>query len=212
VGKTTTASAVAGTLRSEGVSTALVSTDSFLLPNRVLADRGHLMEKGFPHTFDHDLAATTVQRLRQGAAPVEVPVYSHAVYDRVDGEVHRVEASEIVVIEGIYALQPAVAGRLHLGIYLDAPEELLRSWFVQRFLELCVRAETDPGSFYRLFVGLDPTGRREQAEAVWDTINGVNLREHILPTRDAAHLVVEKGDGHTVALVREQSPSTPPTR
>ena len=45
-----------------------------------------------------------------------------------------------------------------------------------------------------------------QAEAfarmVWSTINGVNLREEILPTRARARLVLEKGADHRVRRVR----------
>jgi type I pantothenate kinase len=37
---------------------------------------------------------------------------------------------------------------------------------------------------------------------VWDEINGVNLRENILPTRERAHLILEKGAAHRVERVR----------
>ena len=40
------------------------------------------------------------------------------------------------------------------------------------------------------------------ADAIWRDINGANLRENILPTRDRAQLVLEKGADHTVRSVR----------
>ncbi|MGI8794130.1 MAG: hypothetical protein ACR2H3_13320 [Acidimicrobiales bacterium] len=76
-----------------------------------------------------------------------------------------------------------------------------------RFLALCRAAETDPGSFYRMFGDLDDDGRRAVAESTWDTINGVNLAEDIGPTLARAHVVGEKGPGHAVNEVRRQEPA-----
>jgi type I pantothenate kinase len=36
---------------------------------------------------------------------------------------------------------------------------------------------------------------------VWDSINGPNLVEHILPTRPRADLVLRKADDHTIRSV-----------
>lgn len=209
VGKTTTAGELAAALAADGLATAQVATDSFLFSNAVLAERGLLLRKGFPETFDRELATRQIKalgRLRAGDRDVELPVYSHASYDLVPGATQRVGWADVVIVEGIYALQAPIAGGLHVGVYLDAAEALLRSWFVERFLDLCGRAEADPDSFYRMFVDLDGDGRRRQAEAVWDNINGVNLREHIAPTRAHAHVVVEKGADHTAVSVRHQRP------
>lgn len=209
VGKTTAAAELIAALADRGVNAVRLSTDCFLHPNSVLAERGLLLRKGFPDTFDDSLARTTMARLASGEAHVEVPVYSHAVYDIVDGHSEQISgAADVVVVEGIYALQPAVGDHLHLGVFIDAPEPLLRAWFVERFLELCRQAEEDDASFYRLFVGLDEQARRDQAIAVWDGVNAVNLREHIAPTRARAHVVVEKGDGHRVVRLRRQAAAT----
>ena len=46
----------------------------------------------------------------------------------------------------------------------------------------------------------------EQADAfarrVWESINLVNLEQHILPTREGADLVLVKGRDHAVQQVR----------
>ena len=44
------------------------------------------------------------------------------------------------------------------------------------------------------------------ARALWSSINAVNLRENILPTRERAHLILEKGAGHRVRRVRLRTP------
>jgi type I pantothenate kinase len=40
------------------------------------------------------------------------------------------------------------------------------------------------------------------ATDIWATINGVNLKENIVGTRERAHLVLEKGPAHRVERVR----------
>ena len=48
-----------------------------------------------------------------------------------------------------------------------------------------------------------PTTRRRRPRAtIWRTINGVNLRENIQPTRERAQLVLEKGADHAVTRMR----------
>ena len=206
VGKTTAAADLGADLATRGLRSVRLSTDCFLHPNAVLSERGRLPQKGFPDTFDSALASDTISRMAAAEA-VEVPVYSHDAYDIVaDRREHVAGDADVVVVEGIYALQPAIAEHLHVAVFLDAPEPLLRSWFVERFLELCRQAEADEASFYRLFVRLDEQARRDQAVAVWEGVNAVNLREHILPTSANAHVVVEKGDGHTVVGVRRHLP------
>ena len=193
VGKSTLAAALAEALAPARVE--VVATDGFLLPNAELAARGLLAQKGFPASYDTDAIDAFVADLRAGR-PASVPVYSHATYDRVPGEVTTVEDVDVVIIEGVNALQPELAAAIDLAVYLDADEALVRSWYVNRFLEQIVLAETDESSFYRGFVGLDDAGRRALDEQVWEGVNLVNLVEHIEPTRANAHVVAVKGEGH----------------
>jgi type I pantothenate kinase len=172
-----------------------VPTDGFLRPNAELAAAGLLMEKGFPATYDDAAIETFLTDLRAGR-PGAVPVYSHETYDRVPGEVRLVDGVDVVVVEGVNALQPSVASHLDLRVFVDADEPLVRSWYVERFLELIAAAEADDASFYRRFVALDAEGRRGMAVAVWEGVNLRNLVEHIAPTRSAADVVLTKGEGH----------------
>jgi type I pantothenate kinase len=178
--------------------TEVVATDGFLLPNDELGRLGLLMQKGFPATYDAAAIAQFLADLR-ATGRAEAPVYSHATYDRVPGEVRVVEGADVVVIEGVNALQPDIAAGVDLAVYLDADEPLVRSWYVDRFLEQIVLAESDDSSFYARFAALDDAGRRGMAEAVWEGVNLVNLIEHIEPTRGNAHVVLVKGEGHRFA-------------
>jgi type I pantothenate kinase len=193
VGKSTLSASLAATLRPLDV--AVVATDGFLRPNEELAAEGLLLQKGFPATYDLDLLVAFLTDLRAGRSG-RVPVYSHDTFDRVPGAAVELGDPDVVVVEGVTVLQPEVAAHLDLRVYLDAEEPLVRSWFVERFLGLVAAAEQDEGSFYRRFVGLDPSARRQVADSVWTGINLVNLTEHILPTRAAADVVLVKTTGH----------------
>jgi type I pantothenate kinase len=187
-GKSTFAAALASLFDSARV----ISTDSFLLPNSVLGRRAGF--KGFPDTYDHQLFADTLRRLAAGET-VTIPRYSHEVYDIAGDQV--VEPAAVVIVEGINALQSHGA----LGIYLDAREPDVRSWYVTRFLALIDEARHDPSSFFAQWTGLSPVDAAALATTVWETVNLVNLEENILPTRWHADLVLRKDINHHVQAI-----------
>jgi type I pantothenate kinase len=198
VGKSTTAEILHGLLETQGLRADLLCTDCFLLPNSILVDRGLTMRKGFPETFDSDALASCLQRLRAGDLPVLVPVYSHAVYDIVPEARRPVGTADVVLVEGVNALQRPAVDLLDVSIYVDAEEGHVRHWFIRRFLDLCTTAETDDTSFYRMFAAMPDEQRLAVAAGAWDGINGPNLKEHILPSRDRATFVLRKGADHSV--------------
>ena len=186
----------------------LVTTDSFLYPNEVLERRGLSDRKGFPESYDRRALLHFVQQVRAGAAEVTAPVYSHLAYDIVPGQQQAVRRPDILILEGINVLQPAVAGALAVSdffdfsIYVDARTDDIRQWFLRRLHALRDTAFTDPKSpFWRLtqvsIPDVDAFGSQ-----VWKTINEVNLIENIQPTRARATLVLHKGADHAVTRVR----------
>ncbi len=201
VGKSTFAQALKTELQRElggreGTTVEVVATDGFLRPNDELAAEGLLAQKGFPDTYDRHAISSFLDALRQGRTAT-MPVYSHITYDREPGRELVVERGfDVVVLEGVNALQPEIAEHLDLKIFVDADEPLVRSWFVRRFLQLVDAAETDTSSFYARFADLDDVQRRQIADSVWTGVNLVNLTEHILPTRIVADLVLTKTAGH----------------
>jgi len=186
VGKSTLARTLASTLDAWKVD--IVATDGFLFPNAELEARGLMQRKGFPESYDQAALDRFVAALKSGAAPLRVPLYSHLRYDVVDEE-QVVDDPDIVILEGLQSIRDGV----DFGIYLDAPEELLETWFLERLLAL----RQDPQSFLHAYAeeALLPMARE-----VWRTINLANLREHIAPYRERARVVVEKGPGHAMKL------------
>jgi len=192
VGKSTTAAYLAELLRP--VTVEIVGTDGFLLSNAVLEARGLLWRKGFPESYDDTALRGFLLAARRAGTDLAVPVYDHQTYDVVADVLRPVPPSAVIVVEGVNALR--YAAHLDLGVYLHAEVQHMEAWYAARFLDLC--EQPPPGSFYEHFRGLDLAGREAVARDVWRSVNLVNLREHILPTRAAAAVVVEKAADHTV--------------
>jgi type I pantothenate kinase len=215
VGKSTTARVLQQLLGhwDEHPSVALVTTDGFLYPNAELERRGILQRKGFPESYDRRALLRFVVDIKSGKDEVEAPTYSHLVYDVVPDEKVVVRHPDIVILEGLNVLQPARAtddGRsgmalsdfFDFGIYVDAATSDIRSWYVDRFQRLRRTAFADPASYFRRYADLSPDEARTTALQIWDTINGPNLEQNILPTRSRATLVLRKDRDHSVRYVR----------
>ena len=82
------------------------------------------------------------------------------------------------------------------------PEPHIREWFLQRFRRLRETAFRDPKSYFWKYAQLSEEDAQAFAGKVWEEINGVNLRENILPTRERAPLILEKGPDHAVGRVK----------
>jgi type I pantothenate kinase len=190
----------------------LVTTDGFLLPTRVLEERGLMRRKGFPESYDVRALVGFVRDLKAGTARVTSPVYSHLSYDIVPGAEVVIEQPDIVIVEGLNVLQtgPALAGQprvfvsdfFDFTVYVDAETEAVRAWYVERFLALRGTAFADPSSYFHRYASLSDAEAVATAGRIWDEINEPNLLQNILPTRERADLVLRKGRDHAVEEVR----------
>jgi type I pantothenate kinase len=190
----------------------LVTTDGFLYPNRVLEERGLLQRKGFPESYDQRALLRFMAAVKAGEPEVRAPVYSHVVYDIVPDQHLVVRQPDIVIVEGLNVLQTGdghpdrtrlfVSDYFDFGIYVDAEEADVEQWFVERFLALRDSVFRNPESYFHRFAQLTHEDAVAMAQGVWREINGLNLRENILPTRDRATLILEKAADHRVRRVR----------
>jgi type I pantothenate kinase len=189
----------------------LITTDGFLLPNRVLEERGLMQRKGFPESYDRGRLVRFLADVKSGAAEVLAPVYSHVRYDIVSGRVQSVSRPDIVIVEGLNVLQapPAVGAEMQLfasdffdfTIYVDADETIIEGWYVERFMKLRATVFQDPDAYFHRYAALTDAEARDTAHTIWREINGRNLRENILTTRARAQLVLVKGAEHRVHSV-----------
>jgi len=207
VGKTTFAETLAEKMRHwpERPAVEIVSTDGFLLPNRILAERQLSYRKGFPESYDVDALTATIESLRAGR-PTGVPRYSHVTYDVDLDNVQHIARIDIAIIDGLHLgrLKETYGGHrlIHCLIYLDADEADIEHWFRNRLFPLMIAGRDDPKSFYHSFRSLDEEGVLAFIQRVWAGINLPNLRDHIIKDRDAADVLVRKARDHSIAGVR----------
>ncbi|NCZ69564.1 MAG: type I pantothenate kinase [Acidimicrobiia bacterium] len=189
----------------------LITTDGFLHPNHVLEERGIMNRKGFPESYDTRNLLKFLRELKSGRPAVQAPVYSHVVYDIVDGEHVTVCQPDILILEGLNVLQVGAPGSeaaefvsdyFDFSIYIDADEDDIEQWYVDRFLSLCDSVFQNPDSFFRHFAHLSRDEAIATARGIWQGINGLNLSENIEPTRERASLILRKGADHRVSDVR----------
>lgn len=186
----------------------LVTTDGFLHPNHVLAERGLMDRKGFPESYDTRALVGFLRDVKSGRPEVSAPVYDHVTYDIVPDAAVTVRTPDIVIVEGINVLQVGrdtteyVSDYFDFSIYVDADEDDIEEWYVERFRTFRQSVFTRPDSYFSNYADLDDSSAEAMARSIWERINGVNLTENIMPTRDRASLVIRKGADHRVTSVR----------
>ena len=190
----------------------LVTTDGFLFPLRDLEAKGIAQRKGFPESYDVRRLLRFLADVKSGLPEVLAPVYSHRAYDIVPGEYQPVRQPDVVIVEGLNVLQTRtrrgksptmfVSDFFDFTIYVDAGESDIEHWYVERFLTLRATVFQDPSSYFHRYAALTTAEAAATARRIWQTINLVNLRDNVLPTRERAHLVLEKGRDHAVRRVR----------
>ncbi len=174
----------------------LVTTDGFLFPNAVLESRGLMSRKGFPESYDVRRLLRFLGDLKAGHPEVHAPRYSHLTYDIVPDDEIIIRQPDIVIVEGLNVLQApttragvgeqlVVSDFFDFSIYVDADEQHLQHWYIERFLRLRETAFQDERSFFNHFTAYSEEDCRVIAKSIWEEINGVNLRQNILPTRGA---------------------------
>ena len=190
----------------------LVTTDGFLLPNAVLEREGLMEKKGFPESYDLSGLLLFLSDVKAGRRPARAPIYSHLVYDVMPNQWVEVDRPDILIVEGLNVLQtgrlpkdgsaiPFVSDFFDFSVYIDADEDVLKAWYVDRFLTLRGTAFRDPKSYFHRYSSLSDAEAATTATSIWERINLVNLHENILPTRQRADLILNKGGNHRVEKV-----------
>ncbi|WP_371348310.1 type I pantothenate kinase [Ancylobacter sp. IITR112] len=214
VGKSTTARVLQALLARwpNTPKVALVTTDGFLLPNAILEQEGLMGRKGFPESYDLPALLHFLTDIKAGRRPVRAPVYSHFDYDVTPNGMIEVDQPDILIVEGLNVLQtsrppkdgkgiPFVSDFFDFKVYIDADETILERWYVERFMRLRETAFRDPKAYFHRYSSLTGAEADATARAIWRSINLVNLRENILPTRQRADLILRKGGDHEVEAV-----------
>ncbi|KNH11601.1 MULTISPECIES: type I pantothenate kinase [Vibrio] len=213
VGKSTTARLLKALLSrwENHPKVELVTTDGFLYPNEVLEEKGLMSKKGFPESYDIKRLVNFVSDVKACKRNVTAPVYSHLTYN-ITGDVKCVDLPDVLIIEGLNVLQSGmnyphephrvfISDFLDFSLYVDADSKQIKEWYINRFMKFRDGAFTKPGSYFSHYTRLSNQAAFDKAEGIWSSINGLNLEQNILPTRERAHLILRKGADHMVEEV-----------
>jgi type I pantothenate kinase len=214
VGKSTTARVLKELLQRwpSSPKVDLVTTDGFLWSNEVLRRENLMDRKGFPESYDVGALLRFLSAIKSGQRNVHAPLYSHLTYDVLAGQFVTIDRPDILIFEGINVLQtrdlpkdgnavPFVSDFFDFSIYIDAEEELIHKWYIDRFMRLRETAFRDPNSFFHRYASLSKDAALAIAEGLWANINLKNLHENIQPTRPRADLILKKGADHLIEEV-----------
>ena len=213
VGKSTTARLLKALLSrwENHPKVELVTTDGFLYPNEVIEEKGLMSKKGFPESYDIKRLVNFVSDVKACKRNVTAPVYSHLTYN-ITGDVKCVDLPDVLIIEGLNVLQSGmnyphephrvfISDFLDFSLYVDADSKQIKEWYINRFMKFRDGAFTKPGSYFSHYTRLSNQAALDKAEGIWSSINGLNLEQNILPTRERAHLILRKGADHMVEEV-----------
>lgn len=188
----------------------LITTDGFLYPLEKLKKDHLLHKKGFPISYDTPKLIHFLADVKSGKTEVEAPIYSHLTYDIIPDKFNVIDKPDILILEGLNVLQTGnnktdqtfVSDFVDFSIYVDAEEKLLKEWYIKRFLKFRESAFNDPNSYFKHYASLSKEEAIATASKIWDEINGLNLNQNILPTRERANLILKKGHNHQVELIK----------
>ncbi len=211
VGKSTTARVLQALLTRwpNTPKVQLVTTDGFLHPNAKLERDGLMERKGFPESYDGASLIRFLAAVKAGTRNVTAPVYSHLVYDVVPGETVVVDRPDILVVEGLNVLLPNRLSRegreipfvsdfFDFSIYIDADDQTIEIWYIERFLRLRETVFRNKDSYFHRYSQLTESEAIQTARRIWEEINLPNLRDNIGPTKERAQLILEKGADHRI--------------
>ena len=140
--------------------------------------------------------------LKAGKSVLQVPVYSHELYDIVPEQFQTIILPQVLIFEGLNVLQGSPRQRscsrglfLDFSIYLDADQNDIEQWYVDRFSVLQKTVFQRPTSYFHHYKAFcDPGSEvRKTGRQIWRTINLPNLLQNIQPTRERASVILRKG-------------------
>jgi type I pantothenate kinase len=212
VGKSTFSRVLRAVLVQASRTVELVATDGFLWPTAVLEQRDLMRRKGFPESYDLESMLAFLANLKAGKSALTVPVYSHELYDIVPGQFQTIDRPEVLIFEGLNVLQGSrhngvvAADYFDFSIYLDADQNDIEQWYVDRFAVLQKTIFQRPTSFFHHYKDLRPSEVLQIGRQIWRTINLPNLLQNIQPTRERASVILRKGRSHAVKEVLWRHP------
>jgi type I pantothenate kinase len=209
-GKSRIATKTKEKINSCGVKCAIISTDNFIYPNKVLIAKKLLHRKGFPESYDWIKLKKILNKIKKNET-VHTPFYDQAISDISNKKIKVPKNMDIIILEGINLLRPnlitapmktsnkssvILSDFLDLSIYIDAPESFLKGWFYKRLVKK--RTVWKKTGIKQNLTKKTNKQFKKWADGIWNKVNSVNLHEYILPFKKRADVVILKDKNHNI--------------
>lgn len=129
-GKTTTALRIGNILQSEGIPAHIISMDNYFLPGETTdlpTNEDGSIDLESPYRLDIPLLNKHINMINN-CETVEIPVFDFATQSRPRAVMMKRSKNEIVIFEGIHALNPEVTGQVSSfakGIYVSVRTRIM---------------------------------------------------------------------------------------
>ena len=213
VGKSTTSRVLKALLSRwpDHPNVEIITTDGFLYPNMELERQGLMKRKGFPESYNMSHLLYVLNAIKSGQRDVHIPIYSHHYYDIVCDQYEIIDQPDIVILEGLNILQTGgrtpqrpkifVSDFFDFSVFVDADIEIIKKSYINRVLNFWRTTFSDPSSYFHNLTKMVELQVVGFAEQTWNEINKINLFENILPYKNRAQLILEKGANHSIQKV-----------
>ena len=84
----------------------------------MLEEQGMMDRKGFPESYDMEKLINFLNEVKSGKDEIKAPVYSHSVYDVIEGEYELIQQPDILIVEGINTLQLPANQQIYVSDFL----------------------------------------------------------------------------------------------
>ncbi len=199
-----------------------LSTDNFLHGYAYLEANHLLTEKGHPISYNYSRIQDFFDRVQAKESEISLPIYDHQQYDFSEEKSQSIQPKhlKVLILEGVNILQPpeyltqllqekvdnlptniGFAPLINASIYIDASDENLKHWYLQRFFDRVKSSHKKPISFFEKFRLLSKSDLEKAALDLWNTVNQPNLDKHIKPFKKNADVCITKALNHKISSI-----------
>ncbi|MBV53761.1 MAG: hypothetical protein CL816_06880 [Coxiellaceae bacterium] len=174
------------------------TTDNFLFSSHALESMGLRHHKGFPESFDQTAMQQCLSDIRVGHSVI-IPDNDHKLGGRRLNLCQQIDHPNIVLVEGVNAIYFGhYSSQVDIGIFLEAPLEAIKCWFLKRLKSFIGTSCCDSSSYFHALKGLYPEQMDEYLSRVWEEVELENYHLNILSQRDSADWVIDKKCDHAI--------------
>lgn len=169
----------------------LICTDDFLFANQVLRQKALFDRKGFPESYDLKLVDDFIAALATHQSIV-LPIYDHRIND-VSARLTYINCPDIVVVEGLMAMQAPFYELLDVGVFLEAAADDTYQWYQER----CQKAHMDEWQSKNF---------QQMVATAWAEVDVPNYQQYVAHTKQYADVVLTFDRDHQLIDMYRQQP------